>query len=414
MYIEFLDRLDRKFHLDIEPREIIREVIARNHIPFDAVIVRKDGEVVDDWREVYDPSHDYKVHMVRAYHLPDILALNGLWQSRATPDAGVEIPAEPFYTKRHFAHSKGGDYNATQIVFGREEFVEWIEQMFVDGTISQNLIEDGDKVLLAVSGGKDSLALGYFLSRTKHRLPDYSLSAVHVTAFSKPAETSYAIKMAETFEHPLTLVEDDELVSAYRLRVTPREALSQVRDKVDPSYLIAASHSMMRSSVERVARRDGIKKVGFGLMREDILTSIVKSMFVGFPFGGSYKGMQNDIEFIYPLWPIGKKELTLYLEALYPDSNKQGSPVTFQRGSLVRDAHYMIAETMETILPGSSFQMMEGQQRLFESYVRMPEFRVCKRCEMSFQVGPGALPEASGLCELCQTFTNLGVADDVD
>jgi tRNA(Ile)-lysidine synthase TilS/MesJ len=410
MQILFADRLDRQFQLEVEPGEHLRSVLPRNHVPFDAVIVRKDGQVIDDWFETFDPQFEYRIDMVRAYHLPDLLALNSLWDNTASATQGAEAPAESFYTKRHFAHAEEGNYNATHLTFTRADYVEWAEQLFVDGCISQKLVEHGETVLLAVSGGKDSLALGYFLSRTKSRLPPFELNAVHVTTFSKPAETAFAREMAEMFGHQLTLVNDEEVAAAYRLRVSPREALAAVRDQVDKSYQIAAVHSMMRSSIERVARSAGISKIAFGLMREDILTSIIKSMFVGFPFGGSYKKKQRDIEFIYPLWPIGKKELTLYLEALYPTSNRQGSPVTFERGSLARDAHYMIADTLETVLPGASFQIFAGHERLMEAYTSQPQFGLCQRCEMSFQVGPGALPSDSQLCQLCSTLIRIGVA----
>lgn len=412
MQILFADRLDRQFHLDVQPGEHLRTVLARNHIPPDAVLVRRDGVVVDDWAETFDPTFEYRIDMVRAYHLPDLLALNSLWESKADQSPPADAPAEPFYTKRHFAHAGEGDYNATHLSFSREDYVQWVEQLFVDGTISQKLIEQGDQVLLAVSGGKDSLALGYFLSRTRPRLPSFDFNAVHVTTFSKPAETSFACEMADMFGHKITLVNDEEVARAYRLRVSPQEALAAIRDRVDKSYQIAAVHSMMRSSIERVARAQGISKIAFGLMREDILTSIIKSMFVGFPFGGSYRKKQHDIDFIYPLWPIGKKELTLYLEALYPTSNKQGSPVTFERGSLARDAHYMIADTLETILPGASFQIFAGHERMMDGYTALPQFSLCQRCEMSFQVGPGALPVDSPLCQLCSTFTEIGVADE--
>ncbi|MFB6636007.1 hypothetical protein ACFCYF_01965 [Streptomyces chartreusis] len=406
--ITFADRLDRRFELTSEPGEYIHSVLARNHIPVDAVVVRRNGDVIDDWQERIDAGAEYRIEMVRAYHLPDFLSLTRLWDTELA-SGDWRTREDAYYTKRHFMHSGEGDYDATQVAFNREEYVQYVEQLFVDGVHSKGLITDDDKVLLAVSGGKDSLALGYFLSRTAPRLPEFDLQTVHVTTFSKPLDTSFAQSMAEQFGHPLTLVHDDEVQDFYRLAVSPKQALAEVKYKYDASYSIASVHSMMRCSIERTARSMGISKIAFGLMREDICTSIIKSMFVGFPFGGSYRKQQGDIEMVYPLWPIGKKELTLYLEALFPTNNKQGSPVTFERGELARDIHYMIVDTLETILPGAGFQLFEGHQRLVDNFLDLPVQRECENCRMTFSIGAGAAGPDDTICELCLVFQKLGL-----
>ncbi|MFF8531767.1 hypothetical protein ACN6K9_001630 [Streptomyces sp. SAS_267] len=406
--IIFADRLDRQFELMAEPGEYIHSTLARNHIPVDAVIVRRDGAVVDDWQERIDATADYRIEMVRAYHLPDFLSLTRLWDTELA-SGSWQSRDDAYYTKRHFMHSGEGDYDSTQVAFNREEYVQYVEQLFIDGVHSKGLITPDDRVLLAVSGGKDSLALGYFLSRTAPRLPDFDLQTVHVTTFSKPLDTSFAESMAKQFGHPLTLVHDDEVQGFYNLAVSPKQALSDVKYKYDASYSIASVHSMMRCSIERTARRMGIEKIAFGLMREDICTSIIKSMFVGFPFGGSYSKQQGPIEMVYPLWPIGKKELTLYLEALFPTNNKQGSPVAFERGELARDIHYMIVDTLETILPGAGFQLFEGHQRLVENFLQLPVQKDCENCQMTFSVGAGASDPDETVCELCRVFEKLGL-----
>lgn len=406
--ITFADRLDRRFELMAEPGEYIHSTLSRNHIPIDAVIVRRDGVVVDDWQERIAADAEYRIEMVRAYHLPDFLSLTRLWDTQLS-SGSWETRDDAYYTKRHFMHSGEGDYDSTQVAFNREEYVRYVEQLFVDGVHSKGLIVPDDRVLLAVSGGKDSLALGYFLSRTAERLPNFELQTVHVTTFSKPLDTSFAESMAQQFGHPLTLVHDDEVQGFYNLSVPPKQALSEVKYKHDASYSIASVHSMMRCAIERTARSMGIEKIAFGLMREDICTSIIKSMFVGFPFGGSYSKRQGNIEMVYPLWPIGKKELTLYLEALFPTNNKQGSPVTFERGELARDIHYMIVDTLETILPGAGFQLFEGHQRLVDNFLTLPTQRECENCEMTFSIGAGASSASDTVCELCLVFDKLGL-----
>src|SRR5690349_3599706 len=80
--ILFTDRLDRKFIIEGKINEPITSLLNRNHIPIDAVIVRKNGDVIDDWQERIEQDGEYVIEMVRAYHLPDFLSLLRLWDTK--------------------------------------------------------------------------------------------------------------------------------------------------------------------------------------------------------------------------------------------------------------------------------------------------------------------------------------------
>lgn len=54
-----------------------------------------------------------------------------------------------------------------------------------------NLIEDGDRVMVGLSGGKDSWALMQTLDQLRHRTPiDFSLIAVNVDSGYKTSSTT--------------------------------------------------------------------------------------------------------------------------------------------------------------------------------------------------------------------------------
>ena len=62
-----------------------------------------------------------------------------------------------------------------------EKIVRKVEQRFNKGVVKYRLIEDGDKILIGLSGGKDSLALLELLGKRSRILkPRFSVMAVHI------------------------------------------------------------------------------------------------------------------------------------------------------------------------------------------------------------------------------------------
>ena len=62
-----------------------------------------------------------------------------------------------------------------------EKTIRRIERRFNKGVVQYGLIEEGDKILIGLSGGKDSLALVELLGkRARIYKPRFSVIAVHV------------------------------------------------------------------------------------------------------------------------------------------------------------------------------------------------------------------------------------------
>lgn len=408
--IIFKDRLDRVFNIEAKINEPVAMLLNRNHIPLDAVIVRKNGIVIDDWLERIEKNSEYTIEMVRAYHLPDFLSLLRLWDTN-TYQGKIKTREDSYYTKRMFLHNDSdGDYTATQSSFNKEEFVKHMEQTFADGILINNLIEENEDVGLAMSGGRDSLSLGYFLSRTKDKLPNFNIKSIHVGTFSKPAETKFAQEIANQFDFDFTLVTNEEVQKLFNIKKSPHEVLDFIKYDFNKSYSIGATHIIMRAAVENAAKKQGLKKLTYGLMGEDLMASIIKGFFVGMPFNGPFKNQLGRFELIYPLWPISKKELTLYLDAIVPNHNKQGSPSEFERGALSRDIYYMIADTLETILPGASMQLFQAQ-KMTNTFLKPYEYQECKNCGITYSTSykpeivstqlEEVKPSNPELCDLC-------------
>lgn len=410
------DRLDRSFQLKGKPNEYIANVLSRNHIPIDSVIVKRDNVIVDDWQERLTPNSEYTIEMVRAFHLPDLLSLLRMWDTPVA-EGKWKTRDNSYYTKRFFWHdNENGDYRATQSSFTKDEFVQYIENIFVEGIQQENLIKENERFALAMSGGRDSLSLGYFLNRTKEKISDFSIFSIHVGAFAKAKDTKYAEEIAKKFGYSHRFVSNEEVCKIFNLKVSPQEALEVIKYKHNKSYSIGSVHAVMRGAVEAMARKEGIFKIAYGLMCEDLMASIIKGKFIGMPFAGSYNKKHGIFDLIYPLWPITKKELTLYLEAVVPEHNKQGSPTEFDRGALSRDIFYLLVDTIETIVPGSALQLFKANDIEHKLFHKPLKYKSCDNCGSQYCTSYRTIVKSEEqfenleeLCELCSIFEKLAL-----
>ena len=87
-----------------------------------------------------------------------------------------------------------------------EKMLRRIDKRFSKGVVEYGLIEDGDKILIGLSGGKDSLALVELLARrARVYKPRFSVVAVHVVMKNIPyqSDVDYLREYVESWGVPL-------------------------------------------------------------------------------------------------------------------------------------------------------------------------------------------------------------------
>lgn len=87
-----------------------------------------------------------------------------------------------------------------------EKTIRRVERRFSKGVVQYGLIEEGDKILIGLSGGKDSLALVELLGkRVRIYKPRFSVVAVHVVMRNIPyqSDTAYLKAHCEAYGVPL-------------------------------------------------------------------------------------------------------------------------------------------------------------------------------------------------------------------
>ena len=137
------------------------------------------------------------------------------------------------------------------------------------------LIEDGDRVMVGLSGGKDSWALLRILDVLRQRAPiTYSLVAVTV-------DSGY-----EGYRHDLISRTCEQ--RGWEYRIVHTEIGEMVDDLIDQNATPCSLCARMRRGVlYRIAREVGATKIALGHHLDDFIETLLLNLF----FAGSLKAM---------------------------------------------------------------------------------------------------------------------------
>jgi len=166
-----------------------------------------------------------------------------------------------------------------------------------------NLIEDGDRIMVGLSGGKDSWALLQILDKLRQRAPiGFSLIAVNVDSGYKEfkhdliAKTCAARGWEYRIEHTSIGEVMDDLLDA---NATPCSLCARLR----------------RGVLYRVASEVGATKIALGHHLDDFIETLLLNLF----FAGALKAMparlvsdNGEHVVIRPLVYVGEDEARLY------------------------------------------------------------------------------------------------------
>ena len=145
-----------------------------------------------------------------------------------------------------------------------EKLMRRIEQKFSKGIVRYGLIEDGDRILIGLSGGKDSLALLELLARRSRIFrPKFSVVAVHVvmTNIAYESNTDYLKEFAESRGIEFVRYE------------TCFDASTDTRKS--PCFLCSWNR---RKALFTVAKEYQCNKIALGHHMDDILETLLMNM----------------------------------------------------------------------------------------------------------------------------------------
>lgn len=155
------------------------------------------------------------------------------------------------------------------------------------------MIKDGDKIAVGVSGGKDSLLLLYALNLyKKFSHTNYTLHAFTVSMGLEPFDTSDIAAFCNSMEIPFTVKKTDIA-----------EILFDIRKEENPCALCA---KMRRGVLCDLAREYSCNKLALGHHREDALETLMMSLL--------YEGR---IHTFHPVTYLSRADVTAIRPLIY-------------------------------------------------------------------------------------------------
>jgi tRNA 2-thiocytidine biosynthesis protein TtcA len=167
------------------------------------------------------------------------------------------------------------------------------------------LVEEGDRILCAVSGGKDSYVMHELLVDLERRAPvSFEVIAVNVDQ-GHPG-------------YPREKLHDYMAAGGHRFRMIHEDTYSVVKAKVPEGKTTCSLCSRLRRGILYTAAREmGCNKIALGHHRDDSITTLMMNLF----FSGTLKAMppklindEGDVVVIRPLAYCAEDDLRAYAE----------------------------------------------------------------------------------------------------
>ena len=179
-----------------------------------------------------------------------------------------------------------------------EQVFKRVEEKVKRAIFDYGLIQTGDRVLVGLSGGKDSLALVELLGRrSKIFNPRFEVVVAHVIMRNIPyhSDLEYLRRQVEAQGLPF-IVEETEFDPSTDRRKSPCFLCSWMR----------------RKALFEIAKREGCGKLALGHHQDDILETLLMNLIHQGAFGTMPPRLQMDkfaMEIIRPLCLVTEQEL---------------------------------------------------------------------------------------------------------
>lgn len=180
----------------------------------------------------------------------------------------------------------------------RKKFHKQLFSRFAKAVRDYELIQEGDKIAVCISGGKDSMLMAkLFQELQKHRKVSFQLEFLVMDPGYQKRNRKLIEENAERMNLPLTIFESDIFDAVYEIEKSP-------------CYLCAR---MRRGHLYHKARELGCNKIALGHHYDDVIETILMGML----YGGQIQTMMpklhstnfEGMELIRPMYYIREEDI---------------------------------------------------------------------------------------------------------
>jgi len=273
-------------------------------------------------------------------------------------------------------------------------FVEDVERKVKREMRKQLMVERGDRIAVAVSGGKDSSALLYLLRKIFHNRKDLEFFVLSVDEGIN-GYRSITLRNAEKVAKELGM--DFFCVSfAEEFGFTVDEIAAKGFEQAPCTFCGV----LRRKLINRKAKELGATKVAIGHNLDDEVQTILINYIRGdIERLGRLQGRREEfIPRIKPLKDVPEKEVAIYAILAGIPMITDGCP--YAARSFRFTVKKMLSE-FERKHPGTKYSLMRGYERLTEFLPKSPPGKKLMRCE---RCGDAA---ASRICKACEIIEDM-------
>lgn len=237
----------------------------------------------------------------------------------------------------------------------KEKLIFKLRGQFGKALKDYGLIADGDKILIGLSGGKDSLALvDFFAGRRKIFKPRFTVEAAHIIVKNIPyqSDIEYLQEYCESFDVPLHIVETEFDASTDRRK--------------SPCFLCSWNR---RKKLFETATELGCTKIALGHHQDDIIETLLMNL----TFQGAFSTMppmlkmqKMPLTVIRPLCLIKEADLQAFAEIM--EFKKQIKNCPYEEQSNRSDMKRIMAE-LEALNPNARHSLWGAMHNVQEEYL---------------------------------------------
>lgn len=183
----------------------------------------------------------------------------------------------------------------------QEQLWKRLKSRFHETCKQYELLQDGDKVLIGLSGGKDSLLLTELLgAQARIYKPKIKVYAAHVRVKERnyQSDTRYLESFCQETGVPFEVL-DTQIIG---------------EEKKEPCFLCSWYR---RKALLNAARKLGCNKIALGHHRDDVLHTLLMNLIYEGRCESIMPMLQLDkmpIQFIRPLWGIDEQDIQAYAD----------------------------------------------------------------------------------------------------